>query len=398
VNSATTRLSRGSPAAVDAETQSAERLSIVHLCTPAQVGGLESVVTGLSRGLAERGHSVTLVAVVRRAEEAASLFGSLEGGSVNTIAVDVPHRAYLREIGRVAGILDALRPDVLHSHGYRADLLHGARARRKGIATVSTLHGYSNLGGLMRLYPYLQLRAMRQFDAVVAVSLPLVDLVANRGVPRERIHHIRNAWSPPKAPLARSDARRVLDLPDSGTIVIGWVGRLSPVKGADVFLRSLPGLLDASHIACVVGDGPERPALEALAKDLGIRDHLRWAGSVPEASRLFSAFDVLALSSRSEGSPMVLIEAMGQGVPVVATLVGGVPELIDGDDEAWLVPPEAPDMLRDALHACLSDPSQAAARAQRAQARIERELDMTSWVRLHENAYEAARRIRRRGS
>ena len=372
-------------------------LSIVHVCVPAQVGGLETVVMGLSRGLAERGHIVTLVAVVRQASAAASLFGPLEGTPVNTIAVEVPNRAYHREIRGVASILDALRPDVLHTHGYRADLLHGGRARRKGVATVSTLHGSSKMGKLSQMLEHVQVRAMRRFDGVVAVSRPIVDLLSDRGVPRERIHYIRNAWSPPKAPLARSDARCVLGLPDDGTLVIGWVGRLIPVKGADVFLRSLHGLLDAWHVACVVGDGPERPALEALASDLGIGDHLRWAGAVPEAGRLFSAFDVLVLSSRSEGTPMVLIEAMGQGVPVVATRVGGIPELIDGHDEAWLVPPEAADLLSNALRACFSDPSQAAARAQRARARIERELDVASWIRLHENAYEAARRIRRRG-
>ena len=383
--------------AVDADAKIHDQRSIVQLCVPAHVGGLETVVMGLSRGLAERGHDVTLVAVVRHASEAASLFGPLEGSPVRSIAVEVPKRAYLREIRSVASILDAHRPDVLHTHGYRADLLHGGRARRKGIATVSTLHGSSKMGGLARLFEYAQVRAMRRFDGVVAVSRPIVDLLSARGVPPERVHYIRNAWSPPKAPLARTDARRVLGLPDDGTLVIGWVGRLIPVKGADVFLRSLHGLLDASHVACVVGDGPERPALEALASDLGIRDHVRWVGAVPEAGRLFSAFDVLVLSSRSEGTPMVLIEAMGQGVPVVATQVGGIPELIDGHDEAWLVPPEAPDLLSDALRACLSDPSKAAAQAQRARARIERELDTPSWIHLHEQAYGAAMQHRRRG-
>ena len=372
-------------------------LSIVQLCVPSLVGGLETVVMGLSRGLAERGHHVTLVAVVREAKAAASVFGPLEGTPVNTIAVEVSNRAYHREIRAVTTILDTERPNVLHTHGYRADLLHGGRARNRGITTISTLHGSSKMGGLARVFEYLQVRAMRRFDGVVAVSRPIVDLLSERGVPRERIHYIRNAWSPPKEPLGRSDARRVLGLPDDGTVVIGWVGRLIPVKGADVFLRSLRGLLDASHVACIVGDGPERPALEALAGDLGIGDHLRWVGAVPEAGRLFSAFDVLVLSSRSEGTPMVLIEAMGQGVPVVATRVGGIPELLDGHDEGWLVPSEAPDLLSDAVRSCVSDPKQAAARAQRARARIEREFDVASWIRLHLSAYESARVVGRRG-
>lgn len=379
---------------MDTEAEPARTLSVVHVCAPAPVGGLESVVLGLSRGLADRGHRVTLVAVVSQASAAASVLAPLQGSSVRTVVVEAPKRAYLREVRAVSNLLDSLRPDVLHTHGYRADLLHGGRARRKGIATVSTLHGSSKMGGLSQLFEIIQTRALRRFDGVVAVSRPLVDLLTDRGMPRDRIHHIRNAWAPPAAPLARNEARRMLGLPDDGTSVIGWVGRLIPVKGADVFVRSLHGVLDGEKLACVVGDGPERPALEALASDLGIQDRLRWVGAVAQASRLFSAFDLLVLSSRSEGTPMVLIEAMGQGIPVVATAVGGIPELMDGRDEGLLVPPEAPDLLSNAIRACLFDPTETSERANRAKMRVHRELDTASWIRLHEQAYEAARRVR----
>lgn len=381
---------------MDAEAEAAHPLTVVHLCVPASVGGLESVVVGLSRGLAERGHDVTVVAVVPEEAAADAVFGPLRGSAVKRVAVEVPRRAYAHEMRSVSRILDDVRPDVLHTHGYRADLLHGARARRKGVATVSTLHGSSRMGGLSRVFEFVQGHALSRFDGVVAVSRPLIDLLADRGVPPERIHHIRNAWVPPVAPLGRRDARRALGLPEDDARVIGWVGRLYPVKGPDVFLRSLPGILDAEQLACVVGDGPERPALEALAVDLGIQEHLRWAGSVPEASRLFSAFDLLVLSSRSEGAPMVLIEAMGQGVPVVATGVGGIPELVDGETEGWLAPPEAPELLADAIRACIGDRREALARAERAAARVRRELGTAAWIRRHEEAYAAARAVRRR--
>lgn len=385
---------RASRSAVAADVKARHALSVVHVCAPAHVGGLESVVQGLSLGLAERGHNVTLVAVVPHESAAACLFSPLRGSLVRTISVVVRKRAYLREVRTVSRILESLRPDVVHTHGYRADLLHGARARRMGIATVSTLHGSSRMGGLSRLFEAIQGYALRRFDGVVAVSRPLVDLLVERGVTQERVHYIRNAWSPPAAPLGRSDARDVLELPDDDSLVIGWVGRLIPVKGPDVFLRSLVGILDDQCLACIVGDGPQRPVLEALASDLGIAHRLRWAGAVPLAGRLFSAFDVLVLSSRSEGTPMVLVEAMGQGVPVVATRVGGIPELIDGKDEGWVVPPEAPALLANAILASISDRREAIERAARAKDRVHRELDTASWIRLHEGAYEAARAVR----
>lgn len=370
------------------------KLSVVQVCAPARVGGLETVVQGLARGLADRGHAVTLVCVVPEASAADSLVTPLQDSPVTPTIVEAPNRSYLREIRALSSIMDRQRPDVLHTHGYRADLLHGGRARRKGIATISTLHGSSKMGGLSRFFELIQERALRRFDGVVAVSRPLVDLLARRGVPRERIHYIPNGWSPQGRAIPRREARRLLGLPEVGGPIIGWIGRLIPVKGPDVFVRSLTTVLDGRCLACVIGDGPEREALEKLAGQLGIAPHLRWTGAVPQASRFFSAFDLIVLSSRSEGTPLVIVEAMAQGVPIIATAVGGVPDLIEPPDSGWLVPPEDPARLSAAIRECLADPLEAEARASRGMTRVLQDLSLDKWIGSHEEAYEAAISIR----
>src|SRR6185503_10335621 len=150
-------------------------------------------------------------------------------------------------------------------------------------------------------------------------------LLSESGVPPDRIRLMPNAWSG-EAPLPREVAREKLGLPQNGWI-IGWVGRLSGEKGPDVMLRAFRRLPPEAQLS-VVGDGPLRTSLEGEARAENLGDRVRWHGSVPDAGRLMTAFDAVALSSRTEGTPMTVLEAMAAGVPVVATSVGGVPDLL----------------------------------------------------------------------
>jgi glycosyltransferase involved in cell wall biosynthesis len=371
-----------------------ERLSVVHLCAPAHVGGLERVVQGLSRGLAARGHGVTVVAVVEKGADTGPLFDPIRAAGVRTLSLEMGARAYLRERREIGALLSDLRPHVLHTHGYRPDLLHGDVARRLGIATVTTLHGSSRMGGLSHLFEWIQERALRRFDAVIAVSRPLVDVLAAKGVPRDRIHYVPNGWVPPESPEPRPAARTRLGLPLVGPPVIGWVGRLIPIKGADIFLRALHALAGAEWQASIVGDGPERQALQSLAGELRIGHRVRFHGAVPDASTLFAAFDAFVLSSRSEGTPMVLLEALGFGLPVVAAAVGGVGDVLDGDHAGWLAPPEDPEALARAIASMLDQPGEAAARGVRGRARARDRYGTDAWIVSHERVYSAGLAVR----
>lgn len=377
----------------DATKPTSRRLHVVLLCTPARVGGLERVVQALAAALCERGHRVTVLAIVSSASDFQPFLTPFAGTCARVIPMEFGGREYARERREVARQLAELAPDVLHSHGYRADLLHGANARRAGIPTVSTLHGSSRMGGLSHFFEWLQLRALRRFDGVIPVSAPLRESLRRAGVSESRLALIPNALSRGDSALPCAAARAELGLPADGTPVIGWVGRIVQVKAADVFLEALALLPRTPWIASIVGDGPERDAMEERAALLGISDRVRFHGELDDAARVLPAFDVFVLSSRSEGTPIVVLEAMRAALPVVATAVGGVGDLLGGT--GWTVPSGNPAALSAAVEAVLDDPAMAARRGQDGRQRVLAEFDPGRWAERHEEAYERAAEHRR---
>jgi glycosyltransferase involved in cell wall biosynthesis len=278
-----------------------------------------------------------------------------------------------------------LRPEVIHTHGYRPDVLHGSGLQRLGLPVVSTVHGFTGGGWKNRFYEWLQVRAFRRFDAVVVVSRPLADRMARAGVPRARIHAIPNAWRPSAPPLERAAARAALAIPRDD-FVVGWVGRLSREKGADVLLRALPHLRDVPLSVSVVGTGGEQVGLQMSARRLGFDRPIRWHGAVPDAGRFFTAFDAFVLSSRTEGTPVVLLEAMAAGVPVVTTQVGGVPDVVS-PAEAILVRSDDPGGLAAGIRAVYDDPTAARRRASAAATRLLRDFSIAPWLDRYEMVY-----------
>lgn len=369
---------------------SGERLAILHVVAPTGLGGLESVVRALAAGHVAAGHRVRVLAVMDREPDASHPFlKGLKSGGVETEVVIAPGRGYLAERRAVARSCAVFQPDVVHTHGYRPDVIDASVARGRGIATVTTVHGFTGGGWRNRLYERAQLRAFRRFSAVVAVSRPLLDRLAAAGVPVARTHLIPNAVvQTPASPVTRATARAALGLDAdrfADRFTVGWIGRLSPEKGPDVLLAAL-ALVAEPVSAVFVGDGRERSALRAQATALGLDARVTWAGAVVDAARWLPAFDVVVLSSRTEGTPIVLLEAMAAGVPVIATAVGGIPDVV-GDTEAILVPSDTPAALADAITHLRDRPDEARVRAAAARARLDAVFSPSVCLRAYESLY-----------
>jgi len=360
-------------------------LVIAHVVAPAAVGGLERVVCALAQGHAARGHAVHVLSVFDRGGSVTPL--PLDGTpGVTQHVLEVARRRYDRERADVAALCRRLGVQVLHTHGYRPDVVDAPVARALGIPAVTTVHGFTGGGWKNRLFERLQVRAYRHFDGVVAVSRLLQAQLAARGVPAGRLHCIPNAWAGSRVPLLdRGAARRALGAPGSGPC-IGWVGRLSGEKGPDVLLDALALVTDLPWRAAIIGTGREAAALRRRADALGLAERVVWCGDVADAARCYPAFDVFVLSSRTEGTPIVLFEAMAAVVPVVATRVGGIPDVVD-EAQALLVPPEDPRALGAALRAALADPAAAALRAAAAQQRLARDFAAGPWLDRYEMLY-----------
>ena len=363
---------------------------VLHLLAPAPFGGLERVVQQLALEQHARGSDVHVALLMERDVVEPPLADALERGAVPVRRMPTRRRGYAAQQALVRAALREQRPDVLHTHGYVADVM-GALARRgTPVRHVSTVHGFTGGNLKNRCYEGVQCLGLRTAHGVIAVSAKLAVDLARRGVPPARVHTIPNAWRLRDTAAggdARGAARDALGIgPDE--LLVGWVGRVSHEKGLDVLLDALPALADLPLTLVVAGDGAERRRLEARAATIGIASRVRWLGALPRADQLIPAFDVLVLSSRTEGTPMVLFEAIDAAVPVVATAVGGVPDVVS-DSESLLVSPESPADLATAIRSVALDPAAARARARRARQRLVRDFAIDAWLARHDDVYDA---------
>ena len=357
-------------------------LRVCHVLAPAGFGGLESVVAALAGGMAQRGHEVRVIALLEP-EGRCDALEPVSASGVEMVAIRLPPRSYLAEVRQVASELVRRPGPIAHSHGYHGDLLGWRAARVARAPIVSTAHGFTGGGWKNRFYEWCDARALARFDAVVAVSRPLAQRLAAGGVAAPRLHFIPNAYGGSAAPLERAEARRQLDLaPDA--LVAGWVGRLSREKGPDVFLEALA--LAPEWNGSILGSGPLEAPLRERAGALGDAARLRWHGVIPAAGALLRAFDAVVLSSRTEGTPMVLLEAMAANVPLVVTAVGGVPDVVT-EREALLVPSGHPERLAQALQSIRIRPEAARERAAAARTRLESAYAVEPWLDRYEAVY-----------
>lgn len=367
----------------DEESQE-ERLSALHVAAPTRVGGLETVLRGLALGLHRRNHRIGVVLSIEDSDPEPPLAEELRSEGVRVWTVRLSPRSYLEERRAVDRVIRSFKPDILHTHGYRPDILDGGLARKHGLGLVSTVHGSSRMGGLSHFFEWIQDYVLRRFDAVVAVSEALQDDLSSRGVPKDHIHVIRNGLYPGVDFVDRSEAREQLGLPDDA-FVIGWIGRLIPAKGPDVFIDAVKRLESEGFVASIIGDGPLGASLREKAGK-GPSGRVTFHGRVDNAARFFRAFDQFVISSRTEGTPLVLLEAMAAGVPVVCTPVGGVPEII-GPEAAHYVPPEDPAALAQALREVQAEPMAARHRAAVARKRVEERFSGNVWIPRYEQVY-----------
>jgi glycosyltransferase involved in cell wall biosynthesis len=204
---------------------------------------------------------------------------------------------------------------------------------------------------------------------------------------------IRNAWQPTSTPWSRLEARARLRLPPDG-LRIGWVGRLSAEKAPDVMVRAFAQLGISDVRLSLVGDGGTREDLVTLAESLGVRSRVDIHGDVADAAAHLRAFDVIAITSHTEGTPMILFEAMAAAVPVVTTSVGGIPDVVS-EHQAWMVPAADAQAIAAKLREVLLPARDLAVRVHAATERLA-DFDTGPWTERYRAIYAAAIRQRRR--
>src|SRR5256885_1878327 len=191
---------------------------VLQVVAPADFGGLERLAHALAHGLHGLGHDVHVAIVLDGAAERHPFLTPLADCGIATHALELPMRAYWRERRAVAALCRRIRPDVIHTHGYRPDVVDASVARKLGIPAVTTVHGFTGGGWKNRCYEWLQRRAFRQCDAVVAVSPALGERPGRARVPRARLHEGPKAWHPTPPPLHRTAAPLLLGAPQEALV------------------------------------------------------------------------------------------------------------------------------------------------------------------------------------
>jgi glycosyltransferase involved in cell wall biosynthesis len=250
------------------------------------------------------------------------------------------------------------RVRIWHGHDYKSNLLGLLLRRFWPMRLVTTVHGWVHYTPRMPLYYAIDRFCLRHYERVICVSADLKATCLALGVPAQRCVLIKNGVD--TAAYARrlspEDAKRRLGVP-AGRLVVGAVGRLSPEKGFADLIRCADELLrrGLDLELLIVGEGEQKDALRDLIRQLGRGERVRLLGYRVDTTRLYEAMDVFALSSVREGLPNVLLEAMAMEVPVVATRIAGVPDVIRDGENGYLVEPAAPAEMLRALARLLTD-------------------------------------------
>lgn len=305
---------------------------VVHGVLSLDLGGLERVVLDLIKSGQEKGYRNTVVCIDRPGLLAASAVAM--GAEVHCLGNEA-QRALATD--RASELFERIRPDVLHTHQIGALWHLGRAARGQNIAIVHTEHSDHARMARSALTKFKSRwrwhAAGKLADSFCCVSDDIASSVRRwRTVTPGKVSVIANGVDTGLygTSLLRNEIRASLGIP-AGARVIGTVGRLCEVKRQDMLVRAF-ARLHRSHPdlwLLLVGDGPERPALERLAGELGVSGRTRFAGYQSQTQHYFSAMDLFALCSRHEGLPLALLEAWASGLPVVSSAVGGIPKVVE---------------------------------------------------------------------
>ena len=315
-----------------------------------------------------------VVHVLCQDDEVAERF---RAASVDATVAPLRHKADLRGAARAARLLRGA--DVVHTHDRRGGLLVRPAARFRRALVVHTYHGLpeeiaGRLGrdtkpddppGVSRartawlLHGYGGMEAvLGRFGVAVAPSRAMARFLAEHGLPERRIHVVPNGIDLPPARPRRAPGKQ---------LVLGTAANLEYHKGIDVLLEAVARMHAKPRVE-ILGDGTWRDRLEQQAADLGL--DARFAGHVDDAPRRIRGWDLFVLPSRAENFPLAALEAMAAARPVVATRVGGVPEVVVDGETGVIVEPDDPDGLAAALDGLSRRPAQLAKLGEQGRARV----------------------------
>jgi len=366
---------------------------VLYFRSSAVFAGPERYLVELGRALPEFGFEVELLALYRRSSESPAVHPLVARARAAGLPAEQwpdPGPLSIQTVFQLADWLRRGRYALLHSQDYKTDVIGVLAARFARVPCVATVHLHPQTTWRLRFYRQLDLVALRLCHQVITVSEAIRQELLAAGLAPDRVVTIHNGldvaeFEASGQEVGGNDSRGN----DVGQPTVAVFGRLDPQKRQSDFLLAARQVHATRPDVrfMLVGDGPDRASLEQLAQQLGIADCVRFAGHQTNVAALLQRTSVVVLSSVREGLPYVLLEALALARPVVATAVGGVPEVITHGETGLLVPPCNPSALAEGILWVLNNPAEAIRLGERGQERVLREFSATEMAHCTANVY-----------
>lgn len=366
------------------------RLQVLHVIGGGEFGGAERHILNLASAIDQQKVFIHVCCLFNEP----FLQVAKEHG-LPAVAIPMKHKLDFSVVGRLYSLIKEKSIDLVHTHGVRANLLGRMAAKLAGKPVVTTVHSrlafdYPNF--FSRVANNWAERSTRGLtDHFIAVSQGLREVLLSEHISDKKITVVYNGLDLDefKPPEERGDFRSSLKLDDDVPLV-AVIGRMHPVKGHRFLLEAAVEVLSTMPETrfLLIGSGPERQALQGLAKELKIADRVIFTGFMEDIVSALADIDVLAIPSLSEGLPVTAIEAMSALVPVVATSVGGLPEVIEDCQTGLLVSPGSGESLARGILWVLNNRKEAQEMAKRGYVTVGDKFSARSMARGTEKVYQ----------
>jgi len=326
-------------------------LKILHLRSSEFFGGPERAIVGQCRHLSS--FQFVCASFVRR-HKPNRFLEEVSRRGITAEAIEESCVGDFRVISQIKNVIAKHQIDILVSHDYKADFFGLLASKHGKVRQIAHFRGTTAEDVKARVSHFFDRLLLRRMSTVIAVSEGSRRILQGKGIPPEIIRVVPNAIEDEK--LVKAEFRK--QLPNNRPIEIVAAGRLSHEKGYDILLEAIAHIHKQAppFRVNIYGLGPEKSYLEKMVKPLGIDTSVKFCGFVDNVLPILNAADLMILPSRSEGMPNILLEAWSQKLGVVATAVGGVPEMMEHEVNGLLVPPENPKLLGENMLLALTHP------------------------------------------
>ena len=366
-------------------------IRVLHLTKSAGLYGAEKVILNLLEHLNPDKFDIYLAAFVEDRRPHRELLKESEKRGGKTIAIRCRKRLDVQALKELLSILKKNDIDILHCHEMKSRAYGLIAAKVIELPIVATNHNWIRENRTVATYELLDAFSLRFFDRIIAVSEEVKQLMLKFKIPQRLISVVRNGINLKESCEKRDDntsLRHALGIAEN-VRVVGMVGRLSIEKGIKYFLEAAQKTLVKMPNICflIVGDGPMEKELKQHTKMMGIEGRVVFTGFYKDIAALYSLLDVYVLTSLREGTPMALLEAMAARVPVVATGVGGVAQVVRHNENGILVKSHDPEEISESVLHLLRNPLESARLAANAKKALREEYSAERMAGQYENIY-----------